>query len=1044
MLREEGTPGLGVVTLNGFLDVAAGEAITLGRPGANNHSPSISSDALDLGQASRVSIVWIESPAGDTSGVGAVMLQRLSASPGKTVAWAALATAANDNAAQVTELCGVGAIGSSPAVAELAMGHTLIAWIGADGHAHGRLYPPAHAKGVADGPGYAKIDAALDDLGAVGEAPDGARRLQIAELRAGTFAVMWLALAQGDPVLRGSLFIAPANADHDANGQGWIQHAITDVHLPQRSAGPFSIAFAGGEGEERVELTCSDPAGTFALTLFDRQSAESAGTIHAAASNTHAPAVGSAGKPAGVSAASDVSAAAHADAPPDGSRPSAAQSASKDKPADIVLTVVATSEDETAPLVETVRDGFAVGWLEPGATDQARQIKVVLYDAHGDPRGPEIIVADNAAADVEATEISALEDGLVAAYVDAGDGALVVKAYTGDGIQIGQEAIVALGEAGAIVETALAANGADELAVVYRQQHGSDGDGAADYGSIMLQRYCVATVDGTATLVELGLDGEGGDPDGVAQGAAADGNASPLELAVGRAPAAIGLDAGFAIAWVEREGSCEAVGGVIVDRHGTPLQRIDLSHLHGNAGIAEGTEPTLLDLGGGSFLASWLQPDGDGGYVVMAATYHETAPGVWLEPDAAVALKAFTGMPDDYVVSASLASEGPVINVIWDEGEPGSGAHEGVYSQRYDLEGRQLGDATKIAHGDAVTGAPQLEAGSLAAAGLANGQVVVLARQGSGGDHDLFAHLIAAPPAEVEDGGGNSDATGVGGGLAFTTRVGEETAINPLVDTLGSGLSISHINGVPITTASPVDVGFGWVQLREDGWLTVTPDAGYKGRIAFDYAVSGTASSQDANGHVDVDVGADTAPAAVTLRNQVMAVAEDVSTASAVKVADIAMTDGELGTDGLSLSGLDAGMFEIVGDALYLKQGIELDFETKPTLSVEILATHADGHDGGASFTLNVAGAGAAALAAANDLLIFAPGYGEATGDHPLIDLSSIRHGTLQELMYTGVLAQEGDNVVVTLNPDDPADLQKIVLKGAALAVLSDADFKFS
>jgi hypothetical protein len=46
--------------------------------------------------------------------------------------------------------------------------------------------------------------------------------------------------------------------------------------------------------------------------------------------------------------------------------------------------------------------------------------------------------------------------------------------------------------------------------------------------------------------------------------------------------------------------------------------------------------------------------------------------------------------------------------------------------------------------------------------------------------------------------------------------------------------------------------------------------------------------------------------------------------------------------------------------------------------------------------------------------------------------------------MYTGVLAQEGDNVVVTLNPDDPADLQKIVLKGAALAVLGDEDFKFS
>ncbi len=284
----------------------------------------------------------------------------------------------------------------------------------------------------------------------------------------------------------------------------------------------------------------------------------------------------------------------------------------------------------------------------------------------------------------------------------------------------------------------------------------------------------------------------------------------------------------------------------------------------------------------------------------------------------------------------------------------------------------------------------------------------------------------------------------MGSSYTFTARVGEETAIDPLAGAPGSGLSISHINGTPITTASPVDVGFGWVQLREDGGLTVTPDAGYRGRIAFDYSVASTTNGEDAKGHVVVDVGADMAPAAVTLLNQVTAVAEDVSTASALKVADIAMTDGEVGTDGLSLTGLDAGMFEIVGNALYLKQGIELDFEAKPALSVEILAAHTDGLDAGARFTLNVAGAGAAALVAANDMLVFAPGYGETIGDHPLIDLSSIRYGIVEDLMDAGALTQEGDNVVITLNPDDPSDLQKIVLKGAALEALSDVDFKFA
>jgi hypothetical protein len=46
--------------------------------------------------------------------------------------------------------------------------------------------------------------------------------------------------------------------------------------------------------------------------------------------------------------------------------------------------------------------------------------------------------------------------------------------------------------------------------------------------------------------------------------------------------------------------------------------------------------------------------------------------------------------------------------------------------------------------------------------------------------------------------------------------------------------------------------------------------------------------------------------------------------------------------------------------------------------------------------------------------------------------------------MDAAALTQDGDNVVITLNPDDPGDLQKIVLKGAALAALGDVDFKFS
>jgi len=1033
--QQEGAPGSGVITLRGLPGAPPGETIELGFAGANNHSPAIGHATSDAGRVSRIGIVWIESPAGDTSGIGAVMLQRLSVDAGvHSIDWAALAAAANDNVTQVTDLSGIGAIGSSPTVAELATGGACVAWIGSDGQVHGRLYPPAHVDaGVPDDPAYAAINAALDDLGPVGEAPDGARRLQVSELRPGTLAVMWLALAQGGTVLRGNLFVAPADTNLDSHEQGWTQHAIPDARLPHDFAGPFSVALAGHDVDAGLEVSCPGASGTVALTLLDRGCAGSARSmLQAAASDLPAgpSALGAARKAAGAPAAPDDYATADPDAPSHGSRSEPApRSAGEESPAGIVLTAAATpGQNEMAPNVASVGEGFAVAWQEPGVTDQVRQLKVGLYDAHGAQMGPEILVADDAVAGDEMADISALEDGLVAVYVDASEDALVVKAYGSDGAQIGQEAIVARGDAGAIVETALAANAADELAVVYRQQHGDADSGEAGYGSIMLQRYCLATVDGAAGLVELGGDGD----------------TSALELAAGRAPEVIGAGGGFVIAWVESNGARETVKGVILDRDGAEVQRIDLSDLLGDAGVAEGAEPTLLDAGGGSFLLSWLQPDNDGGQVLMAALYRETAPGIWLAPDAAIPLKAFAETPHDYAVSVSPGADGPVINVIWEEDRSGPGGHKAVYSQSYDLDGGQLGDPTRIARGDAGNHGPPDEGGSLAAAALGDGQVVIVAHQGSEGDQDLFAHLIVTPADDESDGSGHPGQSDTDGSRTFITRVGEETAINPLADALGSGLGISHINGVPITTASPVDVGFGWVQLREDGWLTVTPDAGYKGRIEFDYVVAGMADGQGENGQVVVDVGADAAPAVVMLRNQVTAVAEDVSTASALKVADIAMTDGELGTDGLSLTGLDASMFEIVGSALYLKEGIALDFETKPTLSVEILAIHADGPDDGASFTLSVAGAGAAALAAASDLLVFAPGYGGTAVEHPLVDLSSIRHGIFQELMDAAALTQDGDNVVITLNPDDPGDLQKIVLKGAALASLGDVDFKYS
>ena len=78
------------------------------------------------------------------------------------------------------------------------------------------------------------------------------------------------------------------------------------------------------------------------------------------------------------------------------------------------------------------------------------------------------------------------------------------------------------------------------------------------------------------------------------------------------------------------------------------------------------------------------------------------------------------------------------------------------------------------------------------------------------------------------------------------------------------------------------------------------------------------------------------APTAVALQNTITTLPENTSTAIAIKLADIVVTDDALGTNGLSLSGADAAVFEIVAGALRLKAGTVLNFEAKSSYSVTV------------------------------------------------------------------------------------------------------------
>jgi hypothetical protein len=1051
---QEGEPGHWIIKLSG-LPGAPGEAVEIGRAGASNHSPAISDHASLKGAASRVSIAWIESPAGEASATGRVMWQSIGAGPAAAVA---PPTAVNDNVTWVTHPGGDGVFGSEPGIVGLATGDTLVTWVGTDGHAHGRLYPPADASGGLetgdgwDAPEYATVNAALGDLGPVGPAPEGGRRLQAVELRPGALAVMWLALGESGPVLRGSLLLGPPDADRGDDAGGWTEHPIADARLPHGFAGQFALAPAVALGAA-LEVTYFGPAGTATVNVLDRIHIEGGlGREHGgepgAPELAALPAAAHERDGAALYLAAESAARLRPEA---GSHHEPAVSdAAHDKPAKTPLAIAADpGVSETAPLVQAVAEGFAVAWQAPAGTDNALQFTLRLYGQDGIAKGPAILVTSEAAADV-APAITGLGDGVAAAYVQAEDGCLVVKAYAGDGAQIGQDAVIDPGEANTIAEIALGSNAGDEIAVVYVERSDA-GAYPGGYGNIMLQRYAVSTRYGESGLVDLGRDGAHDGADAPAQLTVAGDDPAAPQPAVGRAPSVAGVDDGeLAIIWVEGDGARETIRGSVLDRGGGQILHIDLTDLLAGSGIANGTKPALLDVGGGDFLVSWLQAQGDDGpgYVVMSALYAETSPGAWLAPEHAISLKTFDSTPDDYSVAVSSDEAGLFLTVTWREDSSGREGSDRFYSQTYDIGGNRLGGATRIAPDDAAADA-QAGADTVAAAGLPDGQIVVVyAEQKSGGDVDLAAQVF---DVGTDDGAGEraQHAVDLGNVLAadntFSTHIDEETAINPLANDLGAGLTIARINDVPISMATPVDVGSGWVQLREDGWLTVTPDAGYRGPIAFEYTVAGAKDGVAANGSVVVNVEASEAPAAVTLLNQVTAVTEDVAAAGDLKVADIALADGELGTDSLSLTGLDASMFKIVGSALYLKHGIELDFETKPTLSIEIQSSHGGGHDGAASFALNVASSGETLLPLApDDTFDFEPAYAAHSG-HEVIDLSDSAYATLQELIDSGALVQAGDDVVITLDPGDLTDPHNIVtLKGVDLSALSATDFKFS
>ncbi len=154
-----------------------------------------------------------------------------------------------------------------------------------------------------------------------------------------------------------------------------------------------------------------------------------------------------------------------------------------------------------------------------------------------------------------------------------------------------------------------------------------------------------------------------------------------------------------------------------------------------------------------------------------------------------------------------------------------------------------------------------------------------------------------------------------------------------------------HIIAVDSASGEPTivlrQVGSGWVVFTADegifragmtGAGTVATPNDILAANIFAWASNQVPASSFHSMEIDVTPVND-APK-VSLNNLVDDIDENTDTQTQIKIADIQITDDELGTNDLILSGVDATFFEIIGNELYLKAGTPLDFETKPSFDV--------------------------------------------------------------------------------------------------------------
>lgn len=548
-----------------------------------------------------------------------------------------------------------------------------------------------------------------------------------------------------------------------------------------------------------------------------------------------------------------------------------------------------------------LEDGsFVAVWASLGQDDSGWGIYAQRFDPEGNRIGAEFRVSSTIVGDQLYPTVVGLSDGgFVVTWTSADDNGTGIYAqrYGAGGQPVGGEFRVNSTIAGNQAVPAVASL-EDGGFVVTWDSLGQDGSGWGIYA----QRY--------------GADG---------QPVSAEFRANTTVAGHQNQPTVAGLaDGGFIIGWNDSNDGSSV--GVFAQRYDAQGHEVG-SEFRLNSTVANIQQhPVLVGLADGGFVATWTSFDQDGnGTGIYAQRYGangQPAGGEFRVNSTITGNQVYPSVD-------ALADRGFLIT--W-ESRGQDGDRGGIYAQRYGADGQPIGEEVRIndtTAGDQV--APQ-------AIGLVRGNVAIVWSGNGPGDNDgVFGKVYAlAQEPQNQPPTANPD--------LYPTP--EDTAL--ILPAPGVLANDTDPDGDPLTGTLVAGPAHGSLTLGPDGSFTYTPNPDYNGPDSFTYkANDGAAGSNVATVSVIV-LAINDAPTTVSLSST--SVPEN---AAGAVIGMLTATDPDA-SDTHTFAVENDSRFEVVNGELKLKAGVSLDYETEPTVQLQVTARDAGGLTKTETFTIHI------------------------------------------------------------------------------------------